>query len=174
MKRRSDVIETLLQKARQGDRNALDELVNLLRPDVERHVRILLSRYRSYKVLCDPEDVIHTVWEDFLNHYHKFDTGDFVLGMDTHGHAASIVRDFDRAIFMEDDRNASAVACQSFIHAVVDDFLDEMVGAGRVRVHARPALYRFEAGQNFDIRSLVLSRAHFSELLHDGLGRSWT
>ena len=79
MNRRSESIETFLHRARQGDRNALDELVNLLRPDVERHVRSLLNRYRSYKVQCDPEDVIHAVWEDFLSNYHKFNTGDFEL-----------------------------------------------------------------------------------------------
>ena len=79
MDRRSDTIEALVRGATQGDRAALDELVDLLRPDVERHVRRLLNRYRSHKVQCDPEDVIHAVWEDFLANYHKFNTGDFEL-----------------------------------------------------------------------------------------------
>jgi len=79
MNRRSETIEALLARARGGDLAALDELVSLLRPDVEMHVRCLLNRYRSYKVRCEPEDVTHIVWEDFLANYQKFETGDFEL-----------------------------------------------------------------------------------------------
>jgi len=79
MSGRSHTIEMLLRRARQGDRAALDELVALLRPDVEQHVRSLLARYRSHKVRCDPEDVIHSVWEDLLANYHKFQDGNFEL-----------------------------------------------------------------------------------------------
>jgi RNA polymerase sigma factor (sigma-70 family) len=79
MSKRSETVELLIRKAQEGDRNALDELVALLRPDVERHVRSLLSKFRSYKVHCDPDDVIHAVWEDFLSSFHKFRDGDFEL-----------------------------------------------------------------------------------------------
>lgn len=76
---RAEAIESLLRRSLQGDRPALDELVDRLRPDVERHVHRLLSRYRSFQVRCEPADVIHAVWEDFLVNFHKFRTGDFEL-----------------------------------------------------------------------------------------------
>jgi hypothetical protein len=49
------------------------------------------------------------------------------------------------------------VADDGFVHAVVDDFLDEMVGAGGVRVHPGTAPDGIESRQDFDIGSLVIA-----------------
>ena len=57
---------------------------------------------------------------------------------------------------MQGDFNVFAVARQGFIDAVVYDFLDQVIWVGCVGVHAGPALYGFETGQDFDIPGLVL------------------
>ncbi len=47
------------------------------------------------------------------------------------------------AIFVQDDFDVFAVTGQGFVNAVVDDFLYQVIGMGRIGVHAGAALYGF-------------------------------
>ena len=80
----------------------------------------------------------------------EFDAGEPVFGVDVHGHAAPVVHHFDGTVVVERDVDVGAEAVQHFVDAVVHDFLNEMVGAAGVRVHARPTAHRIEAGQHLD------------------------
>jgi len=49
------------------------------------------------------------------------------------------------------------VAGDGLVHAIVDHFLDEMVRAVGLGVHARTAAHRLEAGQDFNGGGIVYS-----------------
>src|SRR5690348_11765606 len=58
--------------------------------------------------------------------------------------SASIVRDCDRAIGVNDDGNFIGIACHHFVDAIIDHLLDEVVQTalvGRPDIHTRPYTY---------------------------------
>jgi len=81
----------------------------------------------------------------------QFDAGDAFLGVDVHRHAAAIVGHRDRAIRVHDDFDGMGMSGKGFVNRVVDDFLDQMVGARGVGVHARSTFDRFEAREHLDV-----------------------
>ena len=59
---------------------------------------------------------------------------------------------------MDGDFNFRAVAGESFVDGVVDDFVNEMVKAcftSRTDVHGGPFAHRFQTFQNFDGTGIV-------------------
>jgi len=85
----------------------------------------------------------------------ELDAAHLLFRMDVDRHAAAIVGDFERAVLVEHDVDALCVPGHRLVDRVVDDFVREMIRAARVGVHARPATYRFEPTQNFDVGSGV-------------------
>jgi len=47
------------------------------------------------------------------------------------------------------------VARKRFVNTVVDDFMGEVIGPGRIGVHTGPAPYRLQPAKDFDVRSVV-------------------
>ncbi|MNO74755.1 hypothetical protein D3C76_657690 [compost metagenome] len=70
--------------------------------------------------------------------------------VDIHGHAATIVADFQRMVGMQDDLHRTGVASQGFVDTVVDDFLGQVVRPAGVGVHARSLADRIKAREDFD------------------------
>ena len=73
----------------------------------------------------------------------QFNTGNAVVRVHVHRHAAAVVGHLDRAVFVQYDLDILAVTGEGFVNAVVNDFLDEMIGLACVGVHAGAALYGF-------------------------------
>ena len=74
--------------------------------------------------------------EDQLNRRHPF----FRVNVDRH--AAPVVNDFQGLVGMKDNFHAFGVACQRFIHTVINNFLTKMVRTSGVGIHARTAAHR--------------------------------
>ncbi len=81
----------------------------------------------------------------------QFDARHALLGVNVHRHAAAVVGHFHRAIVVGDDVDPARMARQRLVHAVVDDLHRQVVRPGGVGIHARPALDRFQPGQDFDV-----------------------
>jgi hypothetical protein len=64
------------------------------------------------------------------------DTRFFQLGVRIDRHAAPVVDDLKRAVRVQRDGDAARMAGERFIDRVVDDLLGQMIGPGRVGVHA--------------------------------------
>src|SRR5690606_26295013 len=71
--------------------------------------------------------------------------------MDVNGHAATVVGNGDGLVLVQNDVDFFGVAGQGLVHAVVDDFLGQVVGPGGVGVHARALAHRLNPGEDFDI-----------------------
>ncbi|MNV26446.1 hypothetical protein D3C71_1175660 [compost metagenome] len=91
----------------------------------------------------------------------QFDAGDLLLGVDVHGHATAVIADFAAAVLEQRDFDRVGVSGQGFVDGIVDDFLRQMVRARGVGVHARAALDRVQAGQDFNIGG-VIAGVHLS------------
>ena len=81
------------------------------------------------------------------------DGGHAFLGMDADGNATAIVADRDAVVGVERDRDPVAVAGHGLVDGVVDDFVDQMVQAPRVRgadVHGRPFAHCLQAFEDGD------------------------
>ena len=89
----------------------------------------------------------------------QFDAGDLFVRVDVHRHAAAVVGDFAAAVVVERHLDRARVAGEGLVDGVVDDFLRQVVRARGVRVHARTALDRVQAGEDFDVGGVV-ARAH--------------
>ena len=76
--------------------------------------------------------------------------GDALLGVDVHGHAATVVFHFQGTVIVEDHPQPAGMAGDGLVHGVVDHLLGEMVGAGGVGVHPRALAHRVEARQHLD------------------------
>ena len=78
-----------------------------------------------------------------------------------HGNPAPVVADGNRVIRVNFDGHIVRVACQSFVDAIVHDFIDHVVQAGAVvsvtDIHAGAFANRLQAFENFDrIRAILL------------------
>jgi len=71
--------------------------------------------------------------------------------VDVHRHAAAVVGDFHRAVVEDRDFDGFRMARQGLVDGVVDDLLGQVVRAGCVGVHARTALDRVQAAEDFDV-----------------------
>ena len=80
----------------------------------------------------------------------EFDAGHAMLRVDVHRHAAAVVLHFDAAVAVQPDVDALRVSRQRLVNAVVDNFLHQMIGPGRVRVHPGPLANRFQARQHLN------------------------
>ena len=85
----------------------------------------------------------------------QLDAAHLLLRMDVDRHAASIVGHRERAILVDSHVDALGMTGQRFVDGVVDDFVSQMIGPTRLRVHAGTSAYGIEAAENFDIRSGV-------------------
>ena len=91
-----------------------------------------------------------------------FDTGDAFLGVDIHRHSSTVVTHFNPPVREKPDLDGFGEPGQCLVHAVVDDFLRKMVGAGRVGVHARTLAHRVQAAQHFNGGGIILVVHRFS------------
>jgi hypothetical protein len=83
------------------------------------------------------------------------DARQLFLGVLVHRHAAPVVSDLERTVLVDGYLDLLAVPCKRLVNAVVDDLVREMIGPGRVGVHARPPAHRFQPAQDFDVRGVV-------------------
>src|SRR5690606_13151349 len=97
----------------------------------------------------------------------QLDARHLLLRMDVHRHAAPVVADLRAAVLVQRDLHHLRVAGQGLVHGVVHHFLDQVVGAGGVGVHARAALDRIQAGEDFDVDGVV-ARAHAGTAVEKG------
>ena len=75
--------------------------------------------------------------------------------MDVDRHAAAVVRDLQRAVLVQRDVDALGVTGERFVDGVVDDFMREMIGSARVRVHAGTPAHGIEPAQYFDVGGVI-------------------
>ena len=80
----------------------------------------------------------------------QFDPGHLFSRMHVDRHAPALVRDGDRVVPVERDTDLLAVPGKRLVDAVVDHFVDEVVRAAGIGVHARASPHGVEAGQNFN------------------------
>ncbi|MNV68583.1 hypothetical protein D3C71_1614440 [compost metagenome] len=85
----------------------------------------------------------------------QFHAGDLLFRVDVHRHAAAVIADLAAAVLEQHHFHRPGVAGQGLIDRVVDDFLRQMVRARGVGVHARAALDRVQAGEDFDVGGVV-------------------
>lgn len=74
--------------------------------------------------------------EDQLNRWHA------LFRVDVDRHPTTIVNDLRGLVGMKDNFHAFGVACQRFIHTVINNFLTKMVRTSGVGIHARTAAHR--------------------------------
>ncbi len=107
--------------------------------------------------------------------------GDFrrrflLCGMHARGDAATVVDDRHAAVDMNRDFDGVAEPGHVFVHAVVDDFIDEVmqpVDSGAADVHRRPLPHGVEAFENFDlIRAVTIGFRFGGRVLLVVLGHS--
>ena len=82
--------------------------------------------------------------------------GPFDLRVFVDGHAAPVIGNFQRAVLVQHHINAFGIACNGFIHAVVDDLLGQVVGPACVGIHAGTAFDRFQTFENLDGGGVVI------------------
>ena len=80
----------------------------------------------------------------------QLDAGDALFRMDVHRHAATVVYHLEGVVGVQDHLHLARMTGQGLVHAVVDDFLGQVVGPGGVGVHARALAHRIESGEDFD------------------------
>ena len=80
----------------------------------------------------------------------QLDAGDALFRMDVHRHAATVVDHLEGVVGVQDHLHLARMTGQGLVHAVVDDFLGQVVGPGGVGVHARALAHRIESGEDFD------------------------
>ncbi len=59
-------------------------------------------------------------------------------------HAATVVRDFQRAVGVQRHIEPPGVAGNGFVNAIVNDLLRQMIGPGRIGKHAGTFAHRLE------------------------------
>jgi hypothetical protein len=92
---------------------------------------------------------------------HQLDACQAALDVDVDRDATAVVVHLGRAVLVEHDLDALAVAGQRLVDGVVDDLVDqvgEALGVGRADVHARPLADRFEALQDREVLRGVTAR----------------
>ena len=87
-----------------------------------------------------------------------------MLRVNVGGHAAPVILYLQRLVFVQRDLDVAGKACQCFIHAVINDFLGEMIGPGCVGVHAGAFAHRVEATEYFNRLGVVVVGCHESLL----------
>ena len=65
--------------------------------------------------------------------------------MDVDGHAATIITDRQRAVFVEGHFNPAGVPGQCFIDTVINHFLGQVIRTTCVGIHTRPLAYRIQS-----------------------------
>ena len=78
------------------------------------------------------------------------DPGDFLLRMQVHRHAATIIDHGQRIVGMQDHADLAGMTGNRLIHTIVDDFLRQVIGARGVGIHTGAFFDRIQAGQDFD------------------------
>ena len=66
----------------------------------------------------------------------KLDTAHALFFMDIDRHAAAVVFDLDRAVFVESEGQRFRVAGECFVDAVIDNLLHHMVRTRGIGIHA--------------------------------------
>ena len=87
----------------------------------------------------------------------QFDPGNALLRVNIHGHAAPVITDLQGIVLVQDHADGARVTGQSLVDAVVYDLLGQVVGTGRVGIHARTTAHRVQTAENFQ-RIGVISR----------------
>ena len=91
----------------------------------------------------------------------EFDARNLFLGMNIHGHAATVICHLYGAVRVQRNLDLLTVPGECLVDAVVDDFVCEVVRPRRIGVHTWPAPHRLEAAQDLDVGRIV-TFAHYS------------
>ena len=98
-----------------------------------------------------------------LGHHHLRGGNFFAVDVHrVHGNAAAVVDDRDGVVEVNRDFDLVGVTGESFVHRIVDDFIDQMVQshlAGGTDVHGGTLAHRLHAAQHFDGVSVVVAVA---------------
>ncbi len=86
----------------------------------------------------------------------QFHPRNTLIGVHVHRHAPAIIADFHRAVCIGNNIHLPRMTGQRFVNTVVNNFRCKVIGPGRIGVHTRPALDRFQPGQHLDVFCLVL------------------
>ena len=81
--------------------------------------------------------------------------GNALFRVDIYRHAATVVDDFQRLIGVQDNVHAFGMACQRFVHTVINYFLAQVVWARRIGVHPRAAANRLKPGEYLNGISVI-------------------
>src|SRR5690606_3253541 len=85
----------------------------------------------------------------------QLDARHALLGVDVDRHAAAVVGHLAAAVGVQGHLDHPRVPGQRLVDSVVDHLLGQVVGPRGVGVHARPALDRVQARQDFDVGGVV-------------------
>ncbi len=80
------------------------------------------------------------------------------LGVRVDGDATTVVADGEGVVFVQFDLDPGGVACDGFVHRVVEDLGHHMVQGALVRaadIHAGALAHRFKTFENFDRRRVI-------------------
>ncbi len=85
----------------------------------------------------------------------QLNAGDLLFRMLVDRQTAPVIAHRYRAVLVQLDGNSSAEPGDSFIDAVVDDFLYKMVRTGCVCIHPWPLANRLQPGKDLDVGGCV-------------------
>ena len=83
----------------------------------------------------------------------QLNTAELFLRMNVDRHAAAVVRHLQRTVLEQRDVDALGVTGLRFVDRIVDDFVSEVIGSARVRVHAGTPAYGIESAEYFNVGS---------------------
>ncbi len=76
----------------------------------------------------------------------QFNARNLFFRVNIHRHAAAVICNLNTSILVKGYLDSAGIAGERFVHAVVHNLLDQMVGTGSIRIHARPSPDRIEPG----------------------------
>jgi hypothetical protein len=85
-----------------------------------------------------------------LEHDHLHAAGPLHLRMFIHRHAPAVVGHLQSAVGAQHHVDVLGIPGDGLVHAVVDDFLGQVVGPGSVGIHPRPAFDRLQILEDLD------------------------
>jgi hypothetical protein len=77
-------------------------------------------------------------------------SGNALFGMNIHRHPAAVVDHGQGTIFMQNHLDGAGVTGDGLVHAVIDDFLRQVIGTAGIGVHPRTPAHRIESAEHFD------------------------
>ncbi|MNS51838.1 hypothetical protein D3C72_845350 [compost metagenome] len=85
----------------------------------------------------------------------QFDSRDTLFRVNIDRHTAPVVDHFEGLVGMQDHIDAFGMACQRFVHTVINHFLAQVVWASGIGVHPRAAANRLKPGEYLNGISVI-------------------